>query len=101
MGIPKSKGNAKLSCRLNLYPPNVWPDDQSQPTFMKIYILQDGQKSGPFTMDELREKIYSGELPRSIQGSIDGETAWLPLDAFFSRDQPSAPPVVRPPLQTP
>ena len=54
---------------------------------MKIYIQQDGQKSGPFTIQELREKIYSGEISRSASACADDETAWLPVETFLDREQ--------------
>lgn len=82
---------------------------------MNIYIQQDGQKSGPFSKDELREKTYSGELSRSTPACTDDETEWVPLDALLSGERPaveaspppqpvipSQPPwVARSPLPTP
>lgn len=53
---------------------------------MNIYIQQDGQKRGPFTRDELREKTYTGEIMRSTPACTDGETEWLPLETILTRE---------------
>jgi len=60
---------------------------------MNIYIQQNGQRSGPFPEEELREKTYSGELSRSTPASADGESEWLPLETLLSRTQPPPPSV--------
>ena len=56
---------------------------------MKIYIQQDGQKSGPFSRDELREKTYSGLVPRTTSACIEGGTDWVPLETLLV-DPPKA-----------
>jgi len=63
-----------------------------KPALTKIYIQQDGQKTGPFTNDELREKTYSGELSRSTLACAEGEAEWLPLETLLSRTQQPPPP---------
>jgi Zn-dependent protease with chaperone function len=52
---------------------------------MKIYLQQDGQKSGPFSSDELRQKIYSGTLARSVSACTEEETGWVPLETLLNQ----------------
>jgi Zn-dependent protease with chaperone function len=61
---------------------------------MKININQDGQILGPFSREELQEKLYSGELSRGISACIEGGTEWVPLDSLLSRPSAPAPSVV-------
>jgi Zn-dependent protease with chaperone function len=51
---------------------------------MKIYLNTDGQASGPFSEDELQEKIYSGNLSRNISARIEGTQDWLPLESLLN-----------------
>lgn len=52
---------------------------------MRIYLQHNGQKSGPFSRDELREKTYTGELSRSTPARVEDETEWVPLDTLLRR----------------
>lgn len=61
---------------------------------MNIYIERDGEKSGPFTREQLRERTYSGELSRSTLVCVDGEQDWMPLEKLLSHAE--APSVVPP-----
>lgn len=63
---------------------------------MKIYIQQNGQKSGPFTPEELRDKTYRGELPRSTPACVENETEWSPLETLLNRRR-EAPQAAPPP----
>jgi Zn-dependent protease with chaperone function len=59
---------------------------------MKIYLQKNGEKSGPFSAEELREKTYSGEVPRSISACTDEALEWVPLETLLSqREKPSSP----------
>lgn len=46
---------------------------------MDIWIIQDGEKSGPIHDFEIRRKIESGELPSSTPAWHEGLAAWKPL----------------------
>jgi Zn-dependent protease with chaperone function len=64
---------------------------------MKIYIQNNGQTLGPFSKEEVRHKIYSGELARTVSARSDDLQEWQPLDLLLSRDEPGispAPPSV-------
>lgn len=51
---------------------------------MKLYLKQDGQESGPFTKDELQDKIYSGELSRTVSARLEAGGDWQPLEALLN-----------------
>ncbi len=51
---------------------------------MSIYINKDGQASGPFSKDELQEKIYSGELVRTVSARVEGNEDWVPLESLLN-----------------
>lgn len=51
---------------------------------MKILIQQNNQTVGPFTKDQLREKIYGGEIARTVPACIEGETNWAPLEGLLA-----------------
>ena len=44
-----------------------------------IYVLQDGQKTGPFTTEELEGKVEAGALSREDLFWIEGMEEWQPL----------------------
>lgn len=51
---------------------------------MNIYINQDGQPVGPFSKEQLQDKIYSGELSRSVSARPEGSVEWQPLESLMS-----------------
>ena len=53
---------------------------------MNIYIQKDGQKLGPFTKDDLRNKTYSGELSRSLPACVEGGTEWVELGSLLNAE---------------
>ena len=67
---------------------------------MKIYIQHDNQAVGPFTKEQLQEKIYSGEIARTVSARAEGESNWSPLEVLLSDRAPagSAPPRISIPL---
>lgn len=67
---------------------------------MKIYLQNDGQTLGPFTKDEVRHKVYSGELARTASACREGSPDWQPVDSLLSGDEtcPGAVPPVAPPV---
>lgn len=46
---------------------------------MDIWIIRDGEKTGPFHDFEIRRKIETGELPASTSAWHQGLDAWKPL----------------------
>lgn len=64
----------------------------------QIYIQQDGQKIGPFSMDKLRESIYSGQVSRSTLACAEGESEWLPVETVLSREEQPPPASAAPPV---
>jgi Zn-dependent protease with chaperone function len=61
---------------------------------MKIYIKQGDQKTGPFSPAELQEKIYGGELSRSVMACAEGGEVWEPLDVIMGREDAVRPAIV-------
>jgi Zn-dependent protease with chaperone function len=55
---------------------------------MKIYIKKGDQVSGPFSKDELSDKIYSGEFTRSVLAGVEGSTDWVPLESLLAAKAP-------------
>lgn len=55
---------------------------------MDIWIIRDGEKTGPLHDFEIRKKIESGELPASTLAWHEGLDAWKPLKEIniFSRE---------------
>lgn len=74
---------------------------------MDIWIIQDGEKTGPIHDFEVRRKIENGELPASTPAWHEGLDAWRPLVEIdlFSRefDKPASAPdsPYAPPAQAP
>jgi len=55
---------------------------------MNIYIKLNEEKSGPFTRDELQEKIYSGAVPRTVPACMENSTEWVPLETLLHQPPP-------------
>ena len=45
----------------------------------QVYINQNDQQIGPFTVDEINQKLESGELVATDGAWIDGMSDWKPL----------------------
>jgi Zn-dependent protease with chaperone function len=56
---------------------------------MKIEINPAGQPAGPFSKEELQDRIYSGEFPRSVPARIEGTADWIPLDVLLKNNSPA------------
>jgi Zn-dependent protease with chaperone function len=52
---------------------------------VNFYIQEKGETRGPFPEDDLRERIYSGALPRLALGCPEGGTEWVPLESLLSQ----------------
>lgn len=72
---------------------------------MQIHVARDGQKMGPFSMDEIKAKYAAGELRGTDLAWAEGRAEWSPLSTFpgIAIVPPTPPPlhspVVPPPLQ--
>lgn len=68
------------------------------PTAVSYYIAVNGQQTGPFPMDQLKQKVGSGELTRESLVWKNGMAAWSAagsveeLSALFSMVPPPLPP---------
>ncbi len=51
---------------------------------MNIYIKQDEGQTGPFSAEELRLRIYSGELSRTVSACAEGSADWVPLESLLN-----------------
>ncbi len=49
---------------------------------MNIYILQDGEQLGPYTVGEINDKLTRGELSADTLAWFDGSPEWIPLGAI-------------------
>jgi uncharacterized RDD family membrane protein YckC len=60
---------------------------------MEVWIIQNGEKTGPFHDFDVRRKIESGELTADNPAWHEGQPAWLPLGEInlFSREFDLAP----------
>jgi len=58
---------------------------------MDIYLWKDGGERGPYTLDELREAVASGEIDRRQTARLDSATEWQPLDSLVSIDEAEQP----------
>lgn len=57
---------------------------------MEFYIARDGQQSGPFSEEEVRRKLTSGEILPTDRGWREGMAEWTPLSAFPNLAAPAA-----------
>lgn len=68
---------------------------------MKIYVTQNNQRLGPYSQEEVRNLIYSGDVQRSSLACREGATDWVPLDTLLTPQgavSAAAPPPVAIPL---
>jgi len=69
---------------------------------MKIYLVsQNGQQSGPFTLDELRAHLQAGRFHPGDHAWWEGASGWVRLDAVPElglSPAPAVPPPPAPPL---
>jgi Zn-dependent protease with chaperone function len=54
---------------------------------MKIYVNQDNQQRGPFTTDQVRELVYSGDVKRSALVCTEGTSDWIALETLLNRQE--------------
>ncbi len=46
---------------------------------MLIYIHRDGQTFGPYSVEQVRESVASGDIKASDLACVEGGTEWIPL----------------------
>ncbi|SVD45480.1 uncharacterized protein METZ01_LOCUS398334, partial [marine metagenome] len=46
---------------------------------MKIFLVQDGEASGPFAEAEVRDWLKSGKIPPDTYATSDGLDEWKPV----------------------
>jgi Zn-dependent protease with chaperone function len=63
---------------------------------MKIYIQDKGQALGPFSEEEVRHKIYSGEFPRECLACPEGGQDWAPLETVLRQGAVALPTITSP-----
>ncbi|MCE3004601.1 MAG: DUF4339 domain-containing protein, partial [Xanthomonadaceae bacterium] len=66
---------------------------------MQIHINRDGQNYGPYTLDEARQYLASGNLIDTDLAWFEGAANWMPLSQVpgigpAARSAPAAPPAV-------
>ncbi len=72
---------------------------------MQIHIAREGQKMGPFAMEEVKNRLAAGELRGTDLAWSEGRAEWSPLSTFpgIAVVPPTPPPLhspaVPPPLQ--
>lgn len=71
---------------------------------MQIYLHQNEQQVGPFSIQDIQSMLASGSIAVSDYGWHEGLTEWQPLNSFLPQLSPPVPqtvsPVVAKPIQT-
>jgi hypothetical protein len=65
---------------------------------MQIYLLQNGQQTGPFTAEQVRDKVFSCEISENDLGWHESLAGWQPLNTILSFNAPLPAPKPLPPL---
>jgi len=63
---------------------------------MNIYVQQNDQQQGPFTIEQASAKVASGELSLSSLAWTEGWTDWQPLSSVAGIEPHSGPPPLPP-----
>jgi hypothetical protein len=61
---------------------------------MQIYLLRQGQQTGPFTAEQVRNMVFSCEISENDLGWQAGLAGWVPLNTFIPFDAPLSTPVL-------
>jgi hypothetical protein len=69
-----------------------------------IFIVVDGQPDGPYDAEALRARLASGDFPRDIRASREGDDQWMPLTELIGEapvaTSKSGPPISEAKLRT-
>lgn len=55
---------------------------------MEVWIGRDGERHGPYTEDDIRQWLASGQVSPADLGWYDGLADWQPLSVLFPQAQP-------------
>jgi len=69
-----------------------------------IYVILGGVKEGPFSEDQVTQRLQSGDLTPNVLAWRDGDTDTIPLGLLVKKEVPEklvAEFAIRPPSQTP
>ena len=55
---------------------------------MKIFLVQDGEPEGPFTEEEIRAQLKSGELDAGTFATVEGMAEWKPVTEVLPLAEP-------------
>ena len=58
---------------------------------MQIFITRGGEKSGPFTLDRVREQLDKGDLMPDDLACQEGMSEWIPLSELMDSLAPTNP----------
>ena len=65
---------------------------------MQIHVARDGQKSGPYSPEEVRARLAAGELRHTDMAWHDGLPSWQPLSSLAAAGGSGVPPLPSSPL---
>ena len=63
---------------------------------MDIYLLIEGKQEGPYSEEQVRQSLASGQIPSDLPAWHEGLTEWMPVSSILP-SHPSGP-QVPPPL---
>jgi hypothetical protein len=62
-------------------PAETEPSKKAQTT-MQIYVMIDGNRHGPYSPEEVRQYLATGQLQPQMPAWCEGKTDWQPLETF-------------------
>ena len=63
---------------------------------MSLYLYQNDQQTGPFTVDQVQEMLRAGTITRDTLGWKEGLAEWSPLSSLLTTAGINAPPPPKP-----
>ena len=63
---------------------------------MQIYVMIDGNRHGPYSPEEVRQYLATGQLQPQMPAWCEGKTDWQPLETFPEFAPPAAKPGRKP-----
>ncbi len=55
---------------------------------MQVYLLQNGQQTGPYNAEQIREMVFSCQISENDLGWHESLSDWQPLNSFIAFDSP-------------